>query len=145
MVNEGSAFELSFEFRIDDVINLLAVLQIERAIPPSSSKFVKSQSLGTQAVIFHKIDKVASDVVRNDLLAKDRLVIVLYQVPNAHCRVMLFGVLERYLPEFFVHPCIEVSNEEVRPELIENVHVPVTAACSYLFTLLQGVSSKYIV
>lgn len=141
----GSAFQLNFEFRVDYIINLLAVLQIERTIPPSSSEFAKSQFLGTQAVIFHKIDKVASDVVGNDLLAKDRLIIVLYQVPNAHCRVMLFSVLERYLPEFFVHVCIEISNEEVRPELIENVHVAVTAACSDLFTLLQGISSKYIV
>lgn len=126
--HSNSTFEFCFKLCVNDVINLFAVLHIERAIPPSGSEFVERWPIRILTFALDKIDKISSDVVGNDFLAENRFVVELYQVLNPRVGLMLSCILKSDLPKFFIHASVEIPDEKMRPELIKNVHIMMTDA-----------------
>ena len=61
----SSLLELGFDLLIDDVVDLLAVLHIERTVPPGSPQFGKGWSLITSLfkLTSYKLDEVARNLI----------------------------------------------------------------------------------
>lgn len=120
--------QLLSERRIDKVINLLPALHIKRPIPPRRAQLRKRRAILGRILRLNKLNIVSREDLRDSpLLAVKHLVVVSDEVVHPKRRLAR-GILKRVLAELLVHLRVEVADQEVRPELVHDLHVVVDVA-----------------
>ena len=139
---QTSLFQLGLEVHIDDLVDLDAVLEIERAVAPGGPQLVESRALFPPVLRLDELDEVARQAIRYDTGAEDGLVVEVDEVAQANAGVAGLRVLGREGLELGVHAAIEIAHEEVRPELVKNVHVVMALATRGGFALPQSAGAE---
>lgn len=133
-VSACSRLELSSERLVHNIAKLFAVLQVEGAVAPGRAQLLESWTVGLGVFGLGELDVVAGYAVANWALTRQRFFVKLEKIVQADAVVALSSILLGIMAEFVVHLSVEVADEEVRPELVENVHVVRAGASSGILT-----------
>ena len=80
----SSTFKLRAQFSVNEVGDLLAVLHVQSAVPPSSSKQLERRTVFGGVFGFDELNVMPCSAIANCVLTRERLAVVLGQVGHTH-------------------------------------------------------------
>lgn len=137
-----SRVELGFQCVVEHVAKLLAVLEVESTAAPRFAQLSKGQTFGIAALRPDELGKVTSNVVADRNRAREGLTVEFDKVPHTGIVVSLLGIFGGEVAELAIHVRVEVADQEMRPELVQNVEIIRTCAGGSVIALREGLDSK---
>lgn len=124
-----SLLERSSEISVDVATDPLAVLQVQGTISPGRPELLKRRLLLVRVFPFDEVNVVSGDTLADDDFAGECVAVISDQIIYSNNRAVL-EVLESQTSELVIHGRVEVPDQEMCPELVEDVHVVRAFACS---------------
>ena len=134
--------KLRLERVVNNVRKLLAVFKIKGSIAPGRAELFEGEALENGGLVADEGDIVTDDQVADRVAAGESFRVEVDQVVHAHVAVAFFGVVSGEVLEFAVHFVIEVTNQEMRPELVEDIQVIRARAGGGLTSLVQSFQAE---
>lgn len=105
------------------------------------SQLLERKAMQNGGLTFNQLDVVLDDVITHGVTAGKSFGVELDQVLHSRAVHARLSIVVGKILELAIHLVVEVANQEVRPELIEDIEVVGTSSSSSLLALGEGLDS----
>lgn len=114
--------ELPVQVCAHELLGSFPVVQWHCAIAPDALEFIECKTIGVRRFVQNEIDEALGNLETNRVFLVFESLAVEHDKILSSTEIALLEIIQGKLSELTVHLKVEVANEEMGPELVEDLH-----------------------